>query len=85
MKIKVSTNDKTLLSKDNEIDINIDGQTKNKKKGGKINSVVNKTTIEDGDSGETIEERISKLIEKNKKFELLLYIFSIIFFYFYIK
>ena len=67
MNIKVSTNDKTLLSKDNEIDINIDGQTKNKKKGGKINSVVNKTTIEDGDSGETIEERISKLIEKNKK------------------
>ncbi len=56
MNIKVSTQDKTLLSKDNNVNINIDGQSKEKK-----NNEINE---------ETIDVRISKLIEKNKQSQI---------------
>jgi hypothetical protein len=60
--IKVSTQDKTLLSKDNNVNINIDGQTKNKKN----NILKNDTETKE----DTIDVRISKLIEKNKQSQI---------------
>ena len=68
MNIKVSTRDKDLLSKDNEININIDGQQQ--KKGKKGNLSANKTikeVKEEKEIDDDIETRISKLKEKNKK------------------
>lgn len=63
MNIKVSTQDKD-LSKDNNININLSAQ---KGKSKQRNSIVGKTNKEGNDN--KIENRISKLIEKNKKGE----------------
>ena len=57
LNIKVSTADKDILSKDNEINIKISGQNKNSK--------TLKPIKEEDDKN--IENRISKLIENNKK------------------
>jgi len=61
MNIKVSTQDKDILSKDNEINLNIEGTKKAKGKNATLNSTVKK------EKDENIETRISKLIEQNEK------------------
>lgn len=63
MNIKVSTKDKDILSKDNEINLNINGKNKkdsNSKKGKKEEG--KKENLD-------IEKRISKLMEENQQFE----------------
>jgi hypothetical protein len=64
MNIKVSTKDNDILTKDNEINLNIEGQKK--KKTTSKNSTIIKSPIKE-ESEDNIERRISKLIEKNKK------------------
>ena len=59
MNIKVSTQDKDILSKDNEINLNIEGTKKAKGKNATLNSTVKKE--------EKIETRISNLIQQNEK------------------
>ena len=59
MNIKVSTQDKDILSKDNEINLNIEGTKKAKGKNATLNSIVKKE--------EKIETRISNLIQQNEK------------------
>ena len=59
MNIKVSTQDKDILSKDNEINLNIEGTKKAKGKNATLNSAVKKE--------EKIETRISNLIQQNEK------------------
>jgi len=59
MNIKVSTQDKDILSKDNEINLNIEGSKKAKGK--------NATLTVKKEKEENIETRISKLVEQNEK------------------
>ena len=59
MNIKVSTQDKDILSKGNEINLNIEGTKKAKGKNATLNSTVKKE--------EKIETRISNLIQQNEK------------------
>jgi len=59
MNIKVSTQDKDILSKDNEINLNIEGSKKAKGK--------NVTLTVKKEKEENIETRISKLVEQNEK------------------
>ena len=61
MNIKVSTQDKDILSKGNEINLNIEGTKKAKGKNATLNSSAKK------EKEDNIETRISNLIEQNKK------------------
>ena len=61
MNIKVSTQDKDILSKGNEINLNIEGTKKAKGKNATLNSSPKK------EKEDNIETRISNLIEQNKK------------------
>ena len=61
MNIKVSTRDKDVLLKDNEINLNIEGTKKDKGKNETLNSSAKK------EKEENIETRISNLIEQNQK------------------
>ena len=63
MNIKVSTTDKDVLSKDNEINLNIEGQKKQK------TLTKSNTTLKTIKEEDNIEARIAKLIEKNKKYQ----------------
>jgi hypothetical protein len=61
MNIKVSTQDKDILLKDNEINLNIEGTKKSKGKNSNLNSPSKK------EKEDNIDTRISKLIEQNEK------------------
>lgn len=61
MNIKVSTQDKDILSKDNEINLNIDGTKRAKGKKATLSSTVK------NQKAENIETRISNLIGQNEK------------------
>ena len=68
MNIKVSTRDKDILSKDNEINLNIDGKNKNNTNKKESNS--KKLKKEEGKKENLdIEKRISKLMEENEELE----------------
>ena len=68
MNIKVSTRDKDILSKDNEINLNIDGKNKNNTNKKESNS--KKLEKEEGKKENLdIEKRISKLMEENEELE----------------
>ena len=68
MNIKVSTQDKTILSKDKEIDFKIEGQKKSRNNTNIKTSITKKSSNQEKDE-KSIENRITKISESNKNLQ----------------